>query len=55
MIFVLFALQNSQKDIRKTSKNNVKKVQLSSVFINWIKTLKIRNLNKKVTHKFQVI
>ena len=50
-VFVLFTLQNSQNDLRKTSKNKVKNVQLSSLFIDRIKTLKINDLNRKVTHK----
>ena len=50
MVFVLFTLQNSQKDLHKTSKNNVKKVQLNSIFIDWIKT-PINDLKKKVTHE----
>ena len=48
-VFVLFTLQKSQNDLRKTSKNNVKKVRL--IFIDRIKTLKINDLNKKVAHK----
>ena len=48
-VFVLFTLQKSQNDLRKTSKNNVKKVQL--IFIDRIKTLKINDLNRKVAHK----
>ena len=46
-VFVLFTLQNSQKDLRKTLKNNVSKVQSSSLFIDRIKTLKINDLNSK--------
>ena len=37
--------------LRKTSENKVNKVQLSSLFIDWIKALKINDLNKKVNHK----
>ena len=50
-VFVLFILQNSQNNLSKTSKNNINKVQLSSLFIDRIKTLKINDLNKKVTDK----
>ena len=46
MVFVLFILQNSQNDLRNTSKNNVNKVQLRliSLFIDWIKTLEIKSI-----------
>ena len=51
MVFVSFTVQNSKNNLHKTSKNTVNKVHLSSIFIDWIKTLKMNNLNKKVTYK----
>ena len=37
VFFVLFTLQNRQNDLHKSSKNNLNKVQLSLIFINWVK------------------
>ena len=50
VVFVLFTLQNTQNNLHNTLKNNIHKVHLSSVFINSIKTLKINDLHKKITH-----
>ena len=50
VVFVLFTLQNTQNNLHNTLKNNIHKVHLSSVFINLIKTLKINDLHKKITH-----
>ena len=47
-----FLYKENQNDICKTSENKVNIGQLSSLFIDWIKTLKINNLNRKVNHKY---
>ena len=41
---------NTQNDLCKTLKNNIHKLHVSSLFIISIKTLKINDPHKKITH-----
>ena len=44
VFFVLFTLQNRQNDLHKSSKNNLNKVQLSLIFINWVKIKHLKSM-----------